>query len=190
MRQAIVTINGISPYSPSGYINPEQHPKKNGERSDEYEKRTWRERVHANEDGAVIIQPMAFKNALSSAASFRGEKIPGMGQKTFTKLFESGVMVTDPLTLDVKKGDVPGDWLFVPSDGKRGGGKRVPKCFARVNKWGGEVVYHVMHEGITADVFERHVETAGMFIGIGRFRPQNNGFYGRFAVEKIVWKES
>jgi hypothetical protein len=31
-------------------------------------------------------------------------------------------------------------------------------------------------------VFEHHLHEAGKFIGIGRFRPRNNGFYGRFDV--------
>jgi hypothetical protein len=31
------------------------------------------------------------------------------------------------------------------------------------------------------------LEEAGKFIGLGRFRPQNGGFYGRFAVAKVVW---
>ena len=29
---------------------------------------------------------------------------------------------------------------------------------------------------------------AGKFIGIGRFRPRNNGYYGRFDVESVDWK--
>ena len=189
MRQAIVTIKGISPYSPSGYINPELHPKKSGERSDEYEKRVWRERIHADDNGEVWIPPMAFKNGIASAASFLGERIQGKGQKTYTKLFEAGIMVMDHLPLGVKKADVPGDWLFVPADGKRGGGKRVLKCFGRVMPWGGAITFHVLHESITPDVFQRHLDCFGAFVGIGRFRPQNNGYFGRFSVEKITWKE-
>jgi hypothetical protein len=36
-------------------------------------------------------------------------------------------------------------------------------------------------------VFLRTLEAAGRFIGIGRFRPRNNGRYGRFAVENLRW---
>ena len=31
----------------------------------------------------------------------------------------------------------------------------------------------------------RELEAAGQFIGIGRFRPQNGGFYGRFRISKL-----
>jgi hypothetical protein len=44
-----------------------------------------------------------------------------------------------------------------------------------------------LDETITEEVFKLHLEESGKFIGIGRFRPQNNGFYGRFKVNEIVW---
>jgi len=56
------------------------------------------------------------------------------------------------------------------------------------NQWGGEVEFCILDDIIDKDVFQTHLEDAGQFIGIGRFRPRNNGFYGRFAVEGIKWK--
>ena len=41
----------------------------------------------------------------------------------------------------------------------------------------------------SGDVFEDHLKEAGNFIGVGRFRPRMNGFYGRFKVDKIDWSE-
>lgn len=187
MRRAIVSIQGISPYSPSAHFEAANFPGPRNELPGDQEKRLWRERINAKEDGTMFIPPMAFKNAISSAASAMGERVKGKGMKTYTKIFEAGLMVMEPLLLPAKKDEVLGEWLFVPSDGRRGGGKRVSKCFARVDKWGGDVVFHVFHDAIGEDVFRRHIEYAGMFIGVGRFRPQNNGFYGRFQVQEIVW---
>jgi hypothetical protein len=82
---------------------------------------------------------------------------------------------------------VDGEWLFVPATGKRGDGKRVDKCFPVVPKWSGDVHFYILDETITERVFCQHLEEAGKFIGIGRFRPRNNGFYGRFSVEAIKW---
>jgi hypothetical protein len=45
----------------------------------------------------------------------------------------------------------------------------------------------VLDETVTEEVFRNVLEQAGAFIGIGRFRPRNNGFYGRFKVEAIAW---
>lgn len=184
MRTATVTLKSISPYSQSRYHGTEKQDK---EIARDYEKRTWRERQHADENGQVFIPPMAFKNCLSEAAKFLSIQIPGKGKATYTKHFEAGVLVTDALTLPDRKDEVEGEWLFVPSDGKRGGGSRVEKCFPVIRNWSGDVTFYVLDETITPEVFEDHLRQAGQFIGIGRFRPRNNGFYGRFDVEKVAW---
>ncbi|CAM6006561.1 unnamed protein product [Sphagnum balticum] len=41
-------------------------------------------------------------------------------------------------------------------------------------------------------VFKKHIEEAGKYVGLGRFRPANNGFYGRFKIPdsptgKVYW---
>lgn len=187
MKQAIVSLESTSPYEQSRYYDT---PKKDSELHKDYEARTWRDRMHVNKDGNVFIPPMAFKNCLSEAAKFLSVKIPGKGNATYTKHFEAGIMVTEPLVLPVKKDDVEGLWLFVPADGKRGGGKRVMKCFPVIPEWKGEVIFYIVDEVITEDVFLYHLNKAGMFIGIGTFRPRNNGFYGRFKVNDIVWEDA
>jgi len=184
MKTAICQLESISPYSQSKFYETAKLQK---ERPDDYETRTWRDRMHANEQGNVFIPPMSFKNCLSSVAKYLSIQIPGKGKSTFTKHIEAGVLVTEALVLPVKKEDVAGEWYFVPSDGRRGGGKRVKRCFPVIPVWSGPVSFFILDETITEDVFRLHLEEAGKFIGIGRFRPQNNGFYGRFQVKEIVW---
>lgn len=185
MKIAKVRLKSISPYSQSRHYEAEKLPK---ELAKDYESRTWRERLHVNDDGDVYIPPMSFKNCLSEAAKFLGLQIPGKGKSTYTKHFEAGVLVTDALTLGIQANDVKGEWLFVPSDGVRGSGKRVNKCFPIIHEWEGEVTFFVLDETITEDVFTTVLKQAGAFIGIGRFRPRNNGFYGRFNVESVQWQ--
>jgi hypothetical protein len=184
VREVIAHLKSISPYSQSRHYEVEKLAK---ERPDDYEKRTWRERMHVSAEGYVFIPPMAFKNCLSAIAKYLGEQIPGKGKSTFTKHFESGVMVLEGLQLPVKKESIPGEWLFVPADGKRGSGRRVSKCFPLIADWHGHVTFHILDDTITKEVFAQHLEQAGKFIGIGRFRPSSNGYYGRFAVEKLEW---
>lgn len=185
MRTAIATLKSISPYSQSRHY---ETPKLDKEIPRDYEERTWRDRLHVDADGFVFIPPMAFKNCLSEAAKYLAMQIPGMGKATYTKHFEAGCQVFDALVLPVKKQDVVGDWLFVPSDGKRGGSRRVAKCFPVIPQWSGDVTFYIFDEMITPQVFEHVLGEAGKFIGIGRFRPRNCGFYGRFTVEKVVWQ--
>ena len=184
MKTAIATLRGISPYSQSKHYTTDKLPK---ETPKDFEERTWRDRVHANEDGNVFIPPMAFKNCLSDAAKFLSIQIPGKGKSTYTKHIEAGVLVTDALILPIKKDEVKGEWLFVHSDAISGGGRRVEKCFPVIHQWGGDVTFYILDETVTEDVFRNILEQAGAFVGIGRFRPRNNGIYGRFKVEKLVW---
>jgi hypothetical protein len=184
MKEAICELESISPYSQSKHYEIDRLQK---ELPKDYEVRTWRERLHVNGDGFVFMPPMAFKNCVSEAAKYLSIQIPGKGKSTYTKHFEAGVMVTEGIVLPVKKDDVAGEWFFVPSDGKRGGSKRVPKCFPVIPKWKGAVTFYILDETITQDVLHEHLEEAGKFIGVGRFRPRNNGFYGRFKVNEIVW---
>lgn len=184
MKTALVKLQGISPYSQSRFHQTPKIPK---ELAGDYEIRTWRERCNYLSDGRLFIPQMAFKNALGDVAKFLGEKIPGQRNATWTKHFESGLQIEDDLILPVMKDDVEGEWFHVPSDGKPGGSSRVLKCFPVVRAWQGDLTFYIIDDMITEDVFQRYLSEAGKFIGVGRFRPQKRGFYGRFKVVDIVW---
>lgn len=188
MKVARVTLKSLvgSPYSPS---RAHFTPKLNKESSDDYENRTWREKAHTTPDGYICIPPTAFKNCLSEAAKYMGRQIPGKGKNTYTKHFEAGVLVLQGLKLPVKKDDAEGETLFLNADGRRGGSKRVNKRFPVIRSWEGVVEFLVLDNVITKEAFVEHLAEAGNFIGIGRFRPRNNGFYGRFDLVKVEWSE-
>jgi hypothetical protein len=186
MKRAIVKLEGVSPYSQSRFHNL---AKKEKETSADWEERTWRERVHTDDADNIIIPPMSFKNCLAEAAKFLSVQIPGKGKSTYTKHFEAGVLVNAPVVLPVKKAEVEGEWLFVPASGRRGDGKRVQKCFPLIRKWSGEVEFLIIDDTISEEPFRYHMEQAGQLIGIGRFRPRNNGYYGRFKVTNITFED-
>ena len=116
-------------------------------------------------------------------------QIPGKGKSLYTKHFESGVMVSEPLILEQLAEDTEGEWVYVPTDGIRGGSKRVDKCFPVVERWSGWVTYYILDDIITEEVFLKVLRTSGSLIGIGRFRPRNWGYYGRFKVVDCKWEE-
>lgn len=188
MEQVIVKVKlkGLSPISFSKY---HQTPKKERETHEDYEKRTWRERAHMDEKGNIMIPPMMFKNCLSNAAKYLSMQISGQGKKTYTKKFESGIIVSEPMILPVKKEEAEELWILCSADGKRGGKTKVPKCFPTISTWEGEVTFIILDKIITEDVFRTHLEEAGIFIGLGSFRPENNGYHGRFEVVGLKWKE-
>lgn len=187
MRIAKAHLVGKSRYSQSKVF---ESTKSRDQTHEEFERSCWRERLHRMPDGYVFIPPQAFKSSLDEAAKYKSTQIPGKGKATYTKHFLAGVLCLDPVVLPVKADDVQGEWLFVPADGKKGGPKRVMKCFPFIDQWEAVVEFTVFDDIIDEDVFQQHLEDAGRFIGIGRFRPRNGGFYGRFAVESVEWFES
>lgn len=187
MRIVLATLKGISPYSQGKHYEVEKKPK---ELAKDYEERTWRERCNADKDGRLFIPPQAFKGCVETAARYLGVQIPGKGKATYSKHFKSGILVPEGMPLPITKDKVSGEWLFVPSDGRKGGGKRVMKCFPVIPEWSGQVIYYLLDDIITPDVFEQHLREAGNFIGVGRFRCENGGYYGRFTVEKLEWKQA
>lgn len=184
---AIANVKGLTPYSQS---RPHNAEKLNKETHEAYERRTWRERLHTDDNGNVTIHPMAFKNCIAEAAQFLSIQIPGKGKSTYTKHFVAGVLVLDPPELNIHKDDIQGDWVFVPSDGKKGGGTRVWKCYPIIPpNWKTRIEFTILDDTITKEVFHNHLMQAGQLIGIGRFRPRNGGYYGRYIVEDLKWEE-
>jgi len=192
MRTAICTLQSVTPYSPGKWIGDK---KQRDETHEQFEDRTWWLRGHYDENGKLYIPPMAFKNCLAEAAKFKSIQIPGKGKSTYTKHFEAGVLVMQPLVLPVSKDDVQANGqykntLHLPSDGQRGGSKRVVKHFPIIREWSGDVEFFVLDEIIDNATFETHLVDAGQFIGIGTFRPRHNGYFGRFTVEKVKWSNA
>lgn len=188
MKIAVAKIVSSSPYSQSRHY-ADDVPKLAKELHDAYERRTWPNRMHVTKEGLVEIPGTSFANALKQAAKRLKLQVPGKGRVEFTKYFEAGVMVPENIALSAVASDVPCDKLFVPSDGRPGGGKRVTKYFPRIDSWQADVTFYVFDDIITEDVFSQVLRAAGMLVGIGRFRPENRGFYGRFSVESIAWRE-
>ena len=185
MYTAECDILGLTPF---GFSKAVSSQRKTNERHDDYEERTWREKIHTDAEGNAFINPMALKNCLSDCARFLSENVPGKGKATYTKHFDAGVMVSVPLMLGVKSANVVAERLFVPSDGKKGGGKRVWKNFPKVDPWKTHATITVIDATIKPEKLQEYLNAAGQFIGLGYFRPRNGGFWGKFKIEnfKIV----
>lgn len=184
MRKVTVKIEGRAPYSASrNHSTPLLNEK---ERPEDYDDRTWRNKIYTK-DGNVVIPPMAFKFSLDRASKISGRQIPGKGKATYSKFFDSGVIVTDFVPI-APESAIECERVFVHSNGVRGAGKRVWRNFPRVDVWSGEVTYYIIADEIPKDVFEDAVRSAGVLVGLGRFRPENSGYFGRYEVTGFSWE--
>lgn len=191
MKTVIASVEGVSPYSQSKSYETD---KLQGEGFDDYERRTWRNRMHVNQRGEVFIPPMSYKNALAETAKFLSIGIPGKGKSTYTKHFEAGILAVEPAPLGILASEVGYERVFVPADGRPGGGKRVHKMFPFIPAgWKADFNFLILDETVlqqsvegTGTVFEHVLRRTGQYVGIGRFRPKNRGFYGRFQINDLA----
>jgi hypothetical protein len=194
LRKYAISLVGLSPYSQGRDVTDLIKSPPDGDTKeplDAADARVCRDRMHYNEKGNVFIPPMAIKNALAEVAKYLSMSVPGKGKATYTKHFEAGVLCFDATEISyngkpVTRDDVVIEKLFVPADGKRGSGRRVHRRFPHVPAgWRATVTVAVADATITEEVLLHHIKEAGNFIGIGRFRLRNNGFYGRFEVQSL-----
>lgn len=192
MIKAKFQIEGLSPLFFGKHVIEKKTDK---ETAEQHEKRTWPEKVHADSSGALFIPPFALKNGLESAAKWLNKKIPGEGKATFTKRFRCGVSVTERIGLSNGVSNkatmecIEPLELFVPSDGTRGGGRRVTKIFPMITNWGGTGEAIIFDEKITEEIFSDSLKALGQYIGFGSMRVENGGSNGRFQVNQLTFEE-
>lgn len=190
MKTVVVSLKSMSPYMQSRFYAPEV-PKLAGEQPDAYEERTWKNKAHTTSDGTVFVPQMALSSVLQEAAKFMNKKIPGRRNETWTKHFESGIIVQKPMLLGINIKNVKKTTIHCSADGKAGatGGKstRVIRHFPTVEEWKGTAEFIIFDDMITEEIFREVLVTAGNLIGIGSFRVRNRGFCGRFEIVSVKW---
>lgn len=197
MRIATITVTGLTPYSQSQAFQTE---KRANETHDDFDKRAWPEHMHVNVDGQVFVPAVAIMQGMAAAASYlsagTGGEMKKKGSATWAKNFNCGLSVgTGPIlsvtSPKVKKPAVATTDAAVPervycnADGKRGSGKRVWRTFPVFYDWKTTFEIHILDDSIPEDIFDQVLKAFGLFIGIGRYRPQNGGYLGRFTIEKV-----
>lgn len=187
---ATVTITGIAPLSQS---HQHDEPELEGESKGDYDKRTWRHKLNVStRDGkpTVVIPAHGIQQAIAAAAKYSKRQIPGQGKATWTAKFTAGISILEDPSLDIDPETVPSVTISANADGVRGSGKRVPRRFPVMNEWETTFDVWILDPIITEEIFREMLEIAGMFIGLGRFRPEKGGTNGRFKITKLAWQDN
>jgi hypothetical protein len=187
---AIITITGIAPMTQS---RQHDEPKLEGESSGDYDIRTWRSKLNTemrNGRQTIVIPAHGVQQCIASAAKYSKRQIPGQGKATWTAKFMAGIMMTENPALNIDPATIGNITISANADGVRGSGKRVPRRFPQIlSGWETTFPIYILDPIITEDVFREMLELAGMFIGLGQFRPQNGGTNGRFKVSHLEWHD-
>lgn len=131
------------------------------------------------EDGALGFPAAAFKKAVVSAA--KGRKVGKLGLPgiVLASVFET----TEYLPLiDPASGDPLHDYVIDIRGARPQKQGMVRRARPRIDAWACDVELEYDEEMITDDLVRELLERAGRNIGIGNFRPEKSGRYGRFEV--------
>lgn len=187
-----VTIKGKGILSQS---HKHDAPFLKGELPHDHDKRTYLKKLNVREiDGkqTVVIPAFGIHSAIVDAAQYSKLKIVGQRNATWTQKMRSGLSITDdaPLFIDPHSDKVMCIAISVHANGKRGSGSRVTRHFPQIAPpWSASFSVAILDETITKPIFAQMLTLAGMFIGVGHFRPQNGGSNGRFEIESLEWSD-
>lgn len=188
---ATVTLVGIAPMTQS---RAHETPKLDGENPNDYDIRTWRNKLTTETvDGkpTIVINAHGVMQCFAAAAKYSKRQIPGQGKATWTAKFTAGITLLESPKLNIDPATVQSITISANADGVRGSGKRVPRRFPVIPiGWSTTFDVYILDPIITEQIFREMVELAGMFIGVGQFRPQNGGTNGRFKLDRLDWQDN
>lgn len=188
-RHVTYTIRSTAPYSPS---KPIQYTEPRGEKEshEDYEDRIWPLKAHTDpESGEVYIPAMSFKKAVETAATRLGIKVKGRGMTTYSKYVRSGLIPIDNANLGVQIGAAHCEAVLVSATGRADGkGPRVIRKFPLFRDWKSEITFAVLDDNLPSEIVDRCMQEAAALVGVGRFRPESGGYFGRFEIVKTVWR--
>lgn len=142
--------------------------------SNDYEKEALK-KVYVDSDGNIYQPSTHIERALIEAG--KKVRVKGSGKATYSKLF--GSMVTIP-QMDIPH--LQPEWtvfkalVVIPST--KG---RVMRYRPMFKEWKLQFIIEFEDE-IPADVVKQALEIAGSYVGIGDWRPEKKGKFGRFMV--------
>jgi len=142
--------------------------------SNEYEKEALK-KLYINSDGKIYQPATHIERALIEAG--KKIKVKGAGKATYSKLF--GSMITIPQMDILHKNpeyEIYKTLVVIPST--KG---RVMRYRPMFKEW--KLVFEIEFEDeISAEAVKEALEIAGKYIGIGDWRPEKKGKFGKFQV--------
>jgi hypothetical protein len=186
MKKYQVKINGVTPYMQHRMDDQklEQWEKLRGpihERPEVSHEDSVRAEYHCyrNADGKCYIPSDQIRGALIGAGSYVKAKVGGRAKSM--KIIVAAMFMVTPEEILMPDYDAIDKRSAVNRNIKG----RVITIRPRWNQWSAEFTLSVDEDSITKETISQIIEYAGKYVGIGSFRPTNNGLFGRFELTDI-----
>lgn len=147
-------------------------------RKGEAKQRNPSDKLYTNADGSPYIPSTYLRGALIEAG--KSVKVQGKGKATYSKLIGSTLMVS-PDAIPIKPNKWEAYTITAVNPMTKG---RMSVTRPKFNEWGLRFEITTTDD-IPADKLAAILEEAGRYVGIGDWRPQKKGMFGKFIVTKF-----
>lgn len=174
MRKVKVEIKGITPYLMHRFGEETADTKterKIGKKDYEAE---VEKALYKSPDGEIYVPSMQLKGCLIEAG--KQMRVVGKGKSTYSKLFGAFLLI-EPDTIPMINQEWITDARAVVIQRSR-----IIRYRPKFMDWSLTFTITIMDDGIAMDVVRQGLEIGGNYVGIGDFRPQKKGTFGRFMV--------
>jgi hypothetical protein len=186
MKSYQVKIKGLSPYMQHRMddLKLEQWEKVRGkimERSDVAQEDLVRAEYHCyrNTEGKCYIPADQIRGSLIGAGTYMKAKVGGRSKSMKTLVAATFIPTPDQILIPDY------DAIDKRSAVNRNIKARVIVLRPKWTNWEASFTLDVHEDSITTEAIKQLLTYAGAYVGIGSFRPTNNGMFGRFEVTDI-----
>lgn len=137
------------------------------------------DKLYSTNEGKIYVPWNYLKNMLTNAA--KSIKIPNQGKATYSKLFGSSIEIT-PFELILSPQDYE---QFTTSAVNPMTGGRMMVTRPMFRKWALELQIGFDEDDIPVSVMNEALDRGGKYVGIGDWRPETKGVYGKFIVAEF-----
>ena len=131
------------------------------------------------QEGKVQLPAVYLKNCIvESAKQF---KIVGKGKSTYSKLIASTVDI-EPFYIDLKSDKYEIFRISAVNPMTKG---RMMTERPKFNKWSASFEVILNDESVPVSVLNEVLEQAGKYVGVGDWRPEKKGMFGKFLISEF-----
>ena len=179
MKSIVVEINGISPLLQHRYPIEASEGKVTAKNKKQTEDNV-EQSLYKLPDGTIYQPSIHFISAMKKAGS--KYQIPGQGKATYKNLIGSGAVLITPDAIPHRQQEYVIDIRPVVIASTKGRIVRKRPCF---NNWSLRFIVEYDEDEINAAMINELLSYAGKRIGVGDFRPERGGPFGRFMITKF-----
>lgn len=174
VRKYEVEIKGVSPYLMHRFGEEEADKSSQIKSGKKDYKSEAIKALYKSPEGEIYVPNTQLHMCLVEAG--KEQRIPGGGKKTYSKLY-GAFLIIDPFSIPMLNQNYEIDERPVVVQRAR-----VIRYRPIFKEWGLKFVITVMEDNIPEEALKEGLDRAGSYVGIGDFRPQKKGPFGRFIV--------